>query len=63
MHITTGRDIKVERTRAGLTQAQLANLLGVTARRIATVEASYTVSRTFADRVRQALSDIGGEAA
>lgn len=54
-HFWTGRDIRAERARAGLTQAELGRLIGVSARRVATVESQYRVSSAFVDRVKRAL--------
>lgn len=51
----SGRDLRAERARAGLTQAELGLMVGVSARRIATVEAQYRVSLAFKDRVQRAL--------
>jgi transcriptional regulator with XRE-family HTH domain len=54
-HLWTGRDLRAERARAGLTQAELGRLIGVSARRVATIESQYRVSAAFAERVRRAL--------
>ena len=55
VHHWTGRDLRAERARAGLTQAELGQLIGVSARRVATVESQFRVSPAFADRVKRAL--------
>jgi transcriptional regulator with XRE-family HTH domain len=51
----TGRDCRAERARAGLTQAELAALLGVSPRRVASVEAQYRVTTEWEERIRAAL--------
>lgn len=59
----TGRDLRAERVRAGLTQAELGALLGVSGRRIATVEGSYRVAPAFAARVVAALAALPADIA
>ncbi len=50
-----GIDLKAERVRAGLTQAELAARLGVSARRVANIEDSYRPSAAATRRVMAAL--------
>lgn len=54
----SGRDLKAERVRAGLTQVQLGELLGVSGRRVANVEAQFRVASSFAVRVLDALAKV-----
>lgn len=60
MAIKTGRDIAAERTRCGVTQAELAERLGVSKVLLSFVEAQPDVvspTREFAARVEQALAE------
>lgn len=59
----TGRDLRAERVRRGLTQAQLADLVGVSRQRITAAEAQYRVARLFGQRVLDALASLPAEAA
>ena len=59
----TGRDLRAERVRTGLTQAQLGILIGVSARRIANVEGQYRVAPAFAARVVGALAALPADVA
>ena len=59
----TGRGLRAERVRAGLTQAQLAALIGVSGRRIANVEGQYRVAPAFAARVVAALASLPADVA
>jgi transcriptional regulator with XRE-family HTH domain len=51
----TGRDLAAERVRAGITQAQLAVLLGVSPQRIANVEGAFLPPATIVHRILTAL--------
>ena len=51
----SGRDLKAERVRAGLTQAELAGLRGVSRQRVTAAEAQYRPTSSFADRVLAAI--------
>ena len=53
-----GRDLRAERVRAGLTQVELGELLGVSGRRIANVEGSIRVAPAFATRILGALAKV-----
>jgi transcriptional regulator with XRE-family HTH domain len=55
----TGRDLRAERVRQGLTQAELASRLGVTSQRIGNAERSITVTTAFAARYFDALGVDG----
>jgi predicted transcriptional regulator len=57
----SGRDLKAERVRAGLTQTDLSAVLGVNRSRIAAVEGQIRVSPRFAERVFRALKDEAGQ--
>jgi len=50
-----GRDLAAERVRRGLLQRDIAARLGVTARRIGTIEAAWRPSRTAVARYLAAL--------
>ena len=50
-----GRDLKAERVRVGLTQAQLARRLGVSQQRVSAVENMIRPSGTFARRYLEAI--------
>lgn len=54
----TGRDLKAERVRSGLTQTQLGRLLGVSRQRVTAIEAQWRPSRAFADRVWEILKAV-----
>ncbi len=60
---STGRDLKAERVRMGLTQAELASLLGVSRQRITAAESQYRVSLRFGVRVLEILAALPSEAA
>lgn len=51
----TGLDLRLLRVRAGLTQAQLGERLGVGPRRISELEASTALTLPMARRIAQAL--------
>lgn len=51
-----GIDLRAERVRAGLTQAQLGERLGVSGRRIANVEGLYRPSPAIVRRILAALN-------
>ena len=51
-----GLDLKAERVRAGLTQAQLGERMGVSGRRVANVEAEYRPAPSICKRILTALA-------
>jgi DNA-binding XRE family transcriptional regulator len=57
----SGRDLKAERVRAGLTQAELAASLGVARTRITAVEGQIRVAPSFSQRVLSALREVTEE--
>lgn len=57
----TGRDLRAERVRAGLTQAELADLLRVARQRVTAAEAQYRPPRAFVERVEAALRSLPSE--
>jgi len=56
-----GIDLKAERVRAGLTQRALGARLGVSGRRIATVEAEYHPAASIVARILAALGSVESE--
>jgi transcriptional regulator with XRE-family HTH domain len=52
-----GVDLKAERVRLGLTQAELGTRLGVSGRRIANVEKEYRPAATMVHRITSALRE------
>jgi transcriptional regulator with XRE-family HTH domain len=54
----TGRELRAERARRGLTQAELAVLVGVRRQRITAAEAQYRVARQFGDRLLEILASL-----
>lgn len=59
----TGRDLKAERVRAGLTQVELGSLIGVSGRRIANIESQIRVAPQFAARIFDALARVPADVA
>lgn len=57
-----GIDLKAERVRAGLTQADLGARIGVSGRRVANVEAEYRPAPTIIRRILEAIATAEGEA-
>lgn len=57
----TGLDLKAERVRRGLRQADLAQLLGVSRRRVATIEGQHKVPPALANRYFGALNQTESE--
>ena len=58
--LTVGAQVKLERERAGLTQAQLAEKAGVTQPLIAAIEMNYDVKLGSMQRVANALGAHAG---
>ena len=58
--LTIGAQVKLERERAGLTQAQLAEHAGVTQPLVAAIEMNYDVKLGSVQRVANALGKLPG---
>jgi DNA-binding XRE family transcriptional regulator len=60
--LVRGIDLKAERVRAGLTQADLGARIGVSGRRVANVEAEWKPAESIARRLLAAIAAAEGEA-
>lgn len=56
LHMLSGEQIRQARQRAGLSQAQLASIVGVSQRSIGNYERGETISRSHMPRIEEALS-------